>query len=92
MSASGNEKLRSRFLRQTTQQTPLRFEMCFVQSRPSENTKKPQADSELRMISFLVEVEEQQYFDHLQLRKALLKLIPCQTCLLLFKNQNSKGI
>ena len=44
------------------------------------------------MISFFVEVKEQQYFDHFQLRKALLKLIPCQTCLLLFKNQNSKGI
>ena len=67
--------------------------MCFVQSRPSENTKKkPQADSELRMISFFVQVEEQQYFDHLQLREALLKLLPCQTCLLLFENQNSKGI
>ena len=37
-------------------------------------------------------MEEQQYFDHLQLREALLKLLPCQTCLLLFKKQNSKGI
>ena len=44
------------------------------------------------MISFFVEVEEQQYFDHLQLREALLEMLPCQTCLLLFENQNSKGI
>ena len=54
--------------------------------------KKPQADSELGMISFFVEVEEQQYFDHLQLREALLKLLPFQICLLLFEKQNSKGI
>ena len=44
------------------------------------------------MISFFVEVEEQQYFDHLQLREALLKLLPFQTCLLLFEKQNRKGI
>ena len=44
------------------------------------------------MISFFVEVKEQQYFDHLQLREALLKLLPFQTCLLLFEKQNSKGI
>ena len=54
--------------------------------------KKPQADSELGMISFFVEVEEQQYFDHLQLREALLKLLSFETCLLLFEKQNSKGI
>ena len=45
-----------------------------------------------RMVSFFVEVEKQQYFDHLQLSKALLKLLPFQTCLLLFEKQNSKGI
>ena len=44
------------------------------------------------MIFFFVEVEEQQYFDHLQLPEALLKLLPFQTCLLLFEKQNSKGI
>ena len=44
------------------------------------------------MISLFVEVEEQQYFDHLQLREALLKLLPFQTCLLLFEKQNSKEI
>ena len=44
------------------------------------------------MISFFVEVEKQQYFDHLQLREVLLKLLPFQTCLLLFEKQNSKGI
>ena len=55
--------------------------------------KKPQADSELGKISFFVEVENpQQYFDHLQLREVLLKLLPFQTCLLLFKKKNSKGI
>ena len=44
-------------------------------------------------IFFFVEVENtQQYFDHLQLRKVLLKLLPFQTCLLLFEKQNSKGI
>ena len=53
--------------------------------------KKPQADSELAMISFFVEVERQQYFDHFQLRKALLKLLPFETCLLLFEKQSSKG-
>ena len=37
-------------------------------------------------------MEEQQYFDYLQLREALLKLLPYQTCLLLFEKQNSKGI
>ena len=43
-------------------------------------------------ISFFVEVENpQQYFDHLQLREVLLKLLPFQTCLLLFEKQNSKG-
>ena len=46
----------------------------------------------MRRISFFVEVEEQQYFDHLQLREALLKLLPFQTFLLLFEKQNSKGI
>ena len=44
------------------------------------------------MISFFVEVEEQQYFDHLQLCEALLKLLPFQICLLLFEKQNSKAI
>ena len=44
------------------------------------------------MISFFVEVEEQQYFDHLQLREALLKLLPFQICLLLFEKQNNKGL
>ena len=44
-------------------------------------------------ISFFVEVENpQQYFNHLQLREVLLKLLPFQTCLLLFEKQNSKGI
>ena len=44
------------------------------------------------MISLFVEVQGQQYFDRLQIREALLKLLPFQTCLLLFEKQNSKGI
>ena len=64
---------------------------CAVKAKRKYKTN-PQADSELRMISCFVEVEEQQYFDHLQLREALLKLLPFQTCLLLFEKQYSKGI
>ena len=44
------------------------------------------------MVSFFVEVDDQQYFDHLQLREVLLKLIPCRTYLLLFEKRNIKGI
>ena len=44
------------------------------------------------MIFFFVELEDQQYFDHLQLCEVLLKLIPYRTCLLLFENRNTKGI
>ena len=65
---------------------------CAVKSK-RKYKKKPQADSELGKISFFVEVESpQQYFDHLQLREVLLKLLPFQTCLLLFEKQNSKRI
>ena len=64
---------------------------CAVKAK-RKYKKKPQADSELGMIFFFVEVKEQQYFDHLQLREALLKLLSFQTCLLLFEKRNTKGI
>ena len=62
----------------------IRNVFCAIKAK-RKYKKKPQADSKLKMISFFVEVEEQQYFDHLQLREALLKLLSCQTCLLLFE-------
>ena len=91
MSASVKAKLKKKSLSSSTYNatdtTSIRNVFCAVKAK-QKYEKKPQADSELGMISFFVEVEEQQYFDHLQLRQTLLKLLPFQTCLL----QNSKGI
>ena len=94
MSVSGKAKLKKKSLSSptynTTDTTLIRNVFCAVKTK-RKYKKKPQ-DSELGMISFFVEVEKQQYFDHLQLREVLLKLLPFQTCLLLFETQNSKGI
>ena len=95
MSVSGKAKLKKKSLSSptynTTDTTLIRNVFCAVKTK-RKYKKKPQEDSELGMISFFVEVEKQQYFDHLQLREVLLKLLPFQTCLLLFEKQNSKGI
>ena len=95
MSANGRTKLKRVKLSlsfPTNDETSIRNVFCAVKSK-LKYKKKPQADSELGKISFFVEVENpQQYFDHLQLRELLLKLLPFQTCLLLFEKQNSKGI
>ena len=95
MSASGKAKLKKKSLSSptynATDTTSIRNVFCVVKAK-RKYKKKPQEDSELGMISFFVEVEKQQYFDHLQLREVLLKLLPFQTCLLLFEKQNSKEI
>ena len=95
MSANGESKLKRVKLSlsfPTNNETSIQNVFCAVKSK-RKYKKKPQADSELRKISFFVEVKnQQQYFDHLQLRKVLLKLLPFQTSLLLFQKQNSKGI
>ena len=96
MSASGKAKLKKKKslsspTYNTTDTTSIRNVFCAVKTK-RKYKKKPQEDSELGMISFFVEVEKQQYFDHLQLREVLLKLLPFQTCLLIFEKQNSKGI
>ena len=95
MSVSGKAKLKKKSLSSptynATDTTSIRNVFCAVKAK-RKYKKKPQEDSELGMISFFVKMEKQQYFDHLQLREALLKLLPFQTCLLLFENQNSKGI
>ena len=96
MSVSGKAKLKKKKslsspTYNTTDTTSIRNVFCAVKTK-RKYKKKPQEDSELGMISFFVEVEKQQYFDHLQLREVLLKLLPFQTCLLLFEKQNSKGI
>ena len=95
MSANGKPKLkRVKLLLSfpTNDETSVQNVFCAVKSK-RKYKKKPQADSALGKISFFVEVENpQQYFDHLQLHEVLLKLLPFQTCLLLFEKQNSKGI
>ena len=95
MSASGKAKLKKKSLSSptynATDTTSIRNVFCAVKAK-RKYKEKPQTDSELGMISFFVEVEKQQYFDHLQLREALLKLLPFPTCLLLFEKQNSKRI
>ena len=94
MSASGKAKLKKSLFSPThnaTDTTSIRKVFCAVKAK-WKYKKKPQTDSKLGMISFFVEVEEQQYFDHLQLREALLKLLPFQTCLLHFEKQNNKGV
>ena len=94
MSVSGKAKVKKSLSSPTynaTDTTSIRNVFCAVKAK-QKYKKKPQEDRGLGMISFLVEVEEQQYFDHLQLREALLKLLPFQTCLLLFEKQNTKGI
>ena len=67
MSASDKAKLKKKsfsFLtNNTTDTTSIRNVFCAVKAK-RKYEKKPQADSELGMISFFVEVEEQQYFDH----------------------------
>ena len=98
MSANGEPKLKRVKLSlssPTNNETSVRNVFCAIKSNRLYCTKsqKPQADSELGKISFFVEVENpQQYFDHLQLREVLLKLLPFQTCLLLFEKKNSKRI
>ena len=64
---------------------------CAVKAKRKYD-KKPRANCDLGMVSFFVEVDDQQYFDHLQLREVLLKLIPCRTYLLLFEKRNIKEI
>ena len=64
---------------------------CAVKAK-RKYEEKPRANCDLGMVSFFVEVDDQQYFDHLQLREVLLKLIPCRTYLLLFEKRNIKGI
>ena len=95
ISANGEPKLkrvRLSLSTPTNNKTSVRNVFCAVKSK-RKYKKKPQTDNELGKISFFVEVENpQQYFDHLQLREVLLKLLPFQMCLLLFEKQNSKGI
>ena len=95
MSANGEPKLKRVKLSlssPTNDETAVRNVFCAVKSK-RKYKKKPQADSELGKFSFFVEMENpQQYFDFLQLREVLLKLLPFQMCLLLFEKQNSKGI
>ena len=78
MSGSGKAKLKKSVSSPTynaADTTSIRNVFCAVKTK-RKYKKKPQAASELRMISFFVEVEEQQYFNHLQLREVLLKLLP----------------
>ena len=93
MSASGKAKSKKKSLSyptyNATDTTSIRNVFCAVKAK-QKYKKKPQTDNELGMIFLFVEVEEQQYFDHLQLREALLNLLPFQTCLLLFEKQNTK--
>ena len=95
MSANGEPKLKRVKLSlssPTNNKTLIRNGFCAVTFK-RKYKKKPETDSELGKNFFFVEVEsQQQYFDHLQLGKALLKLVPFQTCLLLFEKQNSKRI
>ena len=95
MSANGKPKLKRVKLSlssPTNDETSVRNVFCAVKSK-RKYKEKPQADSGLGKISFFVEVKNpQQYFDHLQLRKLLLKLLPFQTCLLLYEKQSSEGI
>ena len=95
MSVNGEPKLKRVKLSlsaPTNDETSVRNVLCEVKSK-RKYKKKPQADSKLGKSSFFVEVKNpQQYFDHLQLREVLLKLLPFQTCLLLFEKENSKGI
>ena len=72
MSASGKAKLKKSLSSPTynaTDTTSIRNVFCAMKAK-RKYKKKPQADSKLGMISFFVEVEEQQSFDHLQLREA----------------------
>ena len=67
MSASGTAKLKKSLSSPTydaTDTTSIRNVFCAVKAK-RKYKKKPQADSELGTISFFIEVEEQQYFDHL---------------------------
>ena len=96
MSANGEPKLKRVKLSlssPTNDETSVRNVFCAVKSK-RKCKKKPQADSVLgKFLSFSsFRKNPQQYFDHLQLREVLLKLLPFQTCLLLFEKQNSKGI
>ena len=74
MSASGKAKLKKNAFFSDVQRYRHHFDSKCVLC--SEGHAISQADSELEMISFFVEVEEQQYFNHLQLRQVLLKLLP----------------
>ena len=69
MSASGKAKLKKKSLSSptynATDTTSIRNVFCAVKAK-RKYKKKPQTDSELRMISFFVKVEKQQYFNHLQ--------------------------
>ena len=95
MSANGEPKLKRvklSLFSPTNDETLVRNVFCAVKFK-RKYKKKPQADSKLGKISFLVEGENpEQYFDHLQLREVLLKLLPFQTFLLLFEKRNSEGI
>ena len=95
MSASDEPKLKRVKLllsSPTNDETLVRNVFCAVNSK-RKYKKKLQADSKLEKNFFFVEVENPTTnFDHLQLREVLLKLLPFQTCLLLFEKQNSKEI
>ena len=95
MSENGEPKLKRVKLSLSSpanDETSVRNVFCAVKSK-RKYKKKPQADSDLGRIAFFVEVENpQQYFDHLELREVLFKLLPFQTCLLQFEKQNSKEI
>ena len=93
MSVSGKAKLKKKSLASPTYNTrdttSIRNVFCAVKTK-RKYKKKPQEDSELGMISFFVEVEKQQYFDHLQLREVLLKLLPFKHVCYSSKNKTAK--
>ena len=78
MSACGKAKLKKKSLSfptyNATDTTSIR-NVFYAEKDKRKYKRKPQADSELGMISIFVEVEEQQYFDHLQLRQALFAVL-----------------
>ncbi len=51
----------------------------------------PQATNSFTMISFFVQLNGKQYFDHLQLREIVLKILPFKNCILLFQKRTNDG-
>ena len=78
MSANGETKLQSAKLSlsfPTNNATSIRNVFC-TETAKQKRKKKLQADIKLRMTYFFVKVErQQQYFNHLQLRKVFIKII-----------------